>query len=139
MKCAECNQEVHADTDYLCVLCRDKAMPLPAMQETIARIIDMIRQLNENTDGYTDLFNDTYGGPGRVVVVVESDNNSPWTLIKVGYMESPPSASYLATYIFRPEREFGVWHNSGDVYEIKYGEAQDDPIPEQEYRARFTI
>lgn len=137
MNCAECDKDFNKkiDDDYLCTSCRHKLQPLPESRERVGRVLDLITNLN-TMPYYPEGSEDGYNPFGDTVMIVESKQNSPWTMVYLAIQEDTQFPDIKQT---RVVKRFAIWTLSGDIYEMKHGAVGDDPIPENEYRTKLVI
>lgn len=123
MKCAECDK-LAAPDDYLCQDCRDNAFPvIRSARDKVGRILDLAVQANKDQPSY-------------VAVFAHQDENSPWVTMRIGILEL---TQFPRTSTVEIKLEYAIWIETGAVYEVKYGEAGDDPIHPSVYEKCFKI
>lgn len=138
MNCADCNTLLPnwkdiTQSDYLCGFCRLKAEPLTQTPSTILNLIGYIVELNRE-ESYIHSWEDEH--EAHPLVTVRRPIGSQWTHVNLSIEETTefPNITQL-----RVVKEFVIWGSSPDIYEVKYGEVEDEPIPESEYRTRLVL
>jgi hypothetical protein len=99
------------------------------MRPDVARLIDLTLQLNKrHVDEWPHLY-----------VVVKNQQDSPWIFIELCEREETQFHTFDYMYMITVKREFAIWREGADIYEIKHGEVGDDPISESAYRKILTL
>lgn len=130
MNCAECSRAV-AGNDYLCSVCRNKLEPLTQTPKNVLDLIGWIVELNRE-ESYINSWEDEYAK--HPYVMIHRPLRSQWTHVNLVIQED---TQFSTIKQLRVLKEFVIWDASPDIYEVKHGEVEDDPIPTEEYRDRL--